>query len=116
VLHSYLLGAVVGGRSAEFGLLSCATVDERDGARNLSLGNRLNAGALIRDGGQELFKSLPNRANNKFVVFVSTGPAPAPRAHSKVSAQPATTGASADGSTKRCLSASSNAWTASLSR
>jgi hypothetical protein len=58
LLHAYLLGAVAGERVEEFGALACTVVDFRGDTKTMPIGDRLNASALMREGGQDHFKLL----------------------------------------------------------
>lgn len=65
LLHAYLLGAVVGKNPAQFGALASTSVNFGGSLKRMTLGDRLNAGALISDGGQGRFRLLPTLNDKK---------------------------------------------------
>jgi len=58
VLHAYGLGAVAGGHNQALGRLVTVVIDFGGTTGKLAAGDRLNAGTLIRDGGQDWAKKI----------------------------------------------------------
>lgn len=61
LMYSFGLGAVVGGHPETLGALVGAV--QHNGYRSMALGDQLNIGTVVSDGGAELFKALPRLAN-----------------------------------------------------
>lgn len=59
VMHAYLLGAVVGERSTEFGAVATAKQGFEEPISQMTNGDRLCAASIIGDGGQGRFKCIP---------------------------------------------------------
>lgn len=68
IMYAYLLGAVVSQKMGEFGFLSTHQADFGGGYGRMALADRLNASALISDGGQGRFKCIPAQSNKKLAA------------------------------------------------
>jgi hypothetical protein len=64
VMHAYLLGAVVGSRAREFGMLAGTVMDFGSRGGRMTIGDRLNASLLISHGGQDRFR-IVGRDNDR---------------------------------------------------